>query len=65
MIDGGVRGADVIADTRVECWSLNREVLAELESSHPSLKLGMLRNALRVVSGIAARLTRDVLALEG
>jgi hypothetical protein len=29
------------------------------------LKLQLLRNALRVVSGIAARLTGEVLALEG
>ena len=65
MIDGGVRGADVTADSRVECWSLTRDALEELERSHPALKLRLLRNALRVVSGIAARLTGDLLALEG
>jgi len=64
MIDGGVRGADVVAETRVECWSLSRAVFEELENSHPALKIGLLRNALRVVSGIAGRLTGEVLALE-
>jgi glutaminase len=64
MIDGGVRGADVVAETRVECWSLSRSVFEELENSHPALKIGLLRNALRVVSGIAGRLTGEVLALE-
>lgn len=64
MIDGGVRGADVLADTRVECWSLGREAFEKLERTHPALKIGLLRNALRVVSGIAGRLTGEVLALE-
>lgn len=64
MIDGGVRGADVVAETRVECCSLSRAVFEELENSHPALKIGLLRNALRVVSGIAGRLTGEVLALE-
>jgi len=64
MIDGGVRGADVVADTRVECWSLSRAVFEDLGRSHPALKIGLLRNALRVVSGIAGRLTGEVLALE-
>jgi glutaminase len=64
MIDGGVRGADVVAETRVECWFLSRAVFEELENSHPALKIGLLRNALRVVSGIAGRLTGEVLALE-
>jgi hypothetical protein len=39
-------------------------VFEELENSHPALKIGLLRNALRVVSGIAGRLTGEVLALE-
>jgi glutaminase len=64
MIDGGVRGADVVAETRVECWSLSRAAFEELENSCPALKIGLLRNALRVVSGIAGRLTGEVLALE-
>jgi glutaminase len=64
MVDGGVRGADVLAETRVECWSLSREVFEKLESTHLALKIGLLRNALRVVSGIAGRLTGELLALE-
>lgn len=65
LFDGGVRGADVLAETPAVCWSLDREALEELGTSHPALKLLLLRNALRVVSGIAARLTGEVLALEG
>jgi glutaminase len=65
LFDGGVRGADVVAETPSECWSLGREELERLGSSSPALKLQLLRNALRVVSGIAARLTGEVLALEG
>lgn len=65
MIDGGVRGADVFAETRVECFSLSRAAFEELGNSRPTLKIGLLRNALRVVSGIAGRLTGEVLALEG
>jgi len=64
MIDGAVRGADVLAETPVECWSLSRAAFEALENSHPTLKIGLLRNALRVVSGIAGRLTREVLALD-
>jgi glutaminase len=64
MIDGGVRGADIVAETRVECRSLSRAAFEELENSYPALKIGLLRNALRVVSGIAGRLTGEVLALE-
>ena len=64
MIDGAVRGADVLAESPVECWSLSRAVFENLENSHPTLKIGLLRNALRVVSGIAGRLTGEVLALD-
>ncbi len=65
LFDGGVRGADVVAETPAECWSLGREELEMLGNSQPALKLQLLGNALRVVSGIAARLTGEVLALEG
>lgn len=64
MIDDGVRSADGLAETRVECFSLSRAAFEELGNSHPALKTGLLRNALRVVSGIAGRLTGEVLAVE-
>lgn len=64
MIHGAVRGADVLAETPVECWSLSGAAFEDLENTHPTLKIGLLRNALRVVSGIAGRLTGEVLALD-
>lgn len=64
LIEGGVRGADVLAETRIVCSSLRREAFEQLEQSRPTLKIGLLRNALRVQSRISGRLTGEVLALE-
>jgi glutaminase len=64
LLAGGTRSADVLADTRVECWSLDSHALAALDATRPALKIALLRNALRAVSEIAQRLTGEVIALE-
>jgi glutaminase len=65
LIDVGVRSADVRADSIVECCTLGRAALAELETRQPALMIRLLRNALRLSHDTAARLTAEVAALEG
>jgi glutaminase len=65
LIDVGVRSADVRADSIVECCTLSRSAIAELEARQPALMVRLLRNALRLSHDTAARLTAEVAALEG
>jgi len=64
IVDGGVRSADVRADTPVECWTLTKKAFECLEKTHAQLKIGLLQNLLRTTAQIAGRLTREVMALE-
>ena len=65
LIAGGVRSADVRADTTVECCTLDATAFARLEQSHPSLMIALMRNLMRSMTETTARLTTEVAALEG
>ena len=65
LIAGGVRSADVRADTPVECYVLAAEGFARLEQTRPSLMIRLLHNLLQSASHTTMRLTREVAALEG
>jgi glutaminase len=65
LIAGGVRSADVRADTAVVCYALSTERFAALECDRPTLMIRLLMNLLRSSAEISARLTAEVAALEG
>ena len=65
LVAGGVRSADVRADTEVECCRLSAEAFANLEHERPSLMIRLMHNLLLSSTNIAARLTAEVAALEG
>jgi glutaminase len=65
LIAGGVRSADVRADTAVECYALSSQRFAALECERPTLMIRLLINLLRSSAEISARLTAEVAALEG
>jgi CRP-like cAMP-binding protein len=65
LIAGGVRSADVRADTAVECCTLSASAFARLEHDCPSLMIRLMQNLLHSTANIAARLTAEVAALEG
>jgi glutaminase len=65
LIAGGVRSADVRADSAVECCTLGAEAFARLEHERPSLMIRLLHNLLHSTASTAVRLTTEVAALEG
>ncbi len=65
LIAGGVRSADVRADSAVECYALTANAFASLERERPRLMIGLLMNLLRSGNETSARLTAEVAALEG
>lgn len=65
LFAGGVRSADVRADTTVERCTLDAAAFARLEQSHPSLMITLMRNQMRSMTETTARLTTEVAALGG
>ncbi len=65
LIAGGVRSADVRADSPVECYALTTTAFGKLERERPRLMIGLLMNLLRSGTETSARLTAEVAALEG
>ena len=65
MINGGVRSADVIAVTAVECRVLDAAGLKRLGASHPAIEIALLKNMLRSAHEIVNRLSQEVSALAG
>ena len=65
LVAGGVRSADVRADTTALCCTLDAAAFARLEQSHPSLMIALMRNLMRSMTETTARLTTEVAALEG
>jgi glutaminase len=65
MINGGVRSADVIAVTAVECRVLDAAGLKRLGESHPAIEIALLKNMLRSAHEIVNRLSQEVSALAG
>jgi len=65
LIAGGVRSADVRADSAVECCLLAADTFARLELARPSLMIRLMHNLLQSITRTTVRLTREVAALEG
>ena len=65
LIAGGIRSADVRADTVVECCTLGADAFARLEQERPSLVIRLMHNLLHSITDTARRLTIEVAALEG
>jgi glutaminase len=61
---GGLRTADVRADTSVECWTLGRDALARIEHERAPLALCLLHNLLLGTVETVRRLTAEVASLE-
>jgi len=64
LLAGGVRSADVRADTAVECHALSAKAFANLECSRPALMIRLLLNLLRGSTEMSVRLTAEVAAFE-
>lgn len=65
LLAGGVRSADVRADTAVECATLDAGTLERLQVERPALAIVLLRNLLESATRTAVLLTTEVAALEG
>lgn len=65
LIAGGLRLADVRADTPVECCLLAAETFTRLALARRSLMVRLLHNLLQSATRTTRRLTREVAALEG
>jgi glutaminase len=64
LMTGGVRSADVRADTDVECCTLASETFAMLERERPGLIIRLMLNLLQGITATAVQLTGEVAALE-
>lgn len=62
IVDRCARTADVHADTAVECLVLTVRELERLETSHPAIAIGIMRNLLRNVHRTVLRMSREVAA---
>jgi glutaminase len=60
LVEGGLRSADVRADTNVTCWSLSTNDFTRLKAANPALALVLLHNILRSARETILRLTREV-----
>lgn len=65
LLGGGLRSADVRADTAVECATLDTATLERLQVERPALAIALLRNLLKGATRTAVQLTGEVAALEG
>jgi CRP-like cAMP-binding protein len=59
------RTADVEADTDVEAWVLDADAFDQLTAEEPEITAAFLRTMLRIVAGIARRMTDEVALLAG
>lgn len=65
LIAGGMRSANVRADTAVACWVLAAAAFERLKAERPALAITLLHNLLASASDTIRRLTTEVAALEG
>ncbi len=65
LLSGGLRSADVRADTPVETWALDATEFSVLERERPALAICLLRNLLQATTHTAMQLTAEVAALDG
>lgn len=61
---GGLRSADVRADSTVECCVLTVAAFRALEHDRPGLMIGLMHRLLPGPGQTAVRLTSEVTALE-
>jgi CRP-like cAMP-binding protein len=59
------RTADVCADTEVEAWVLHHDAFDRLAAADPATTTVFLATLLRIVAGIARRMTDEVVQLAG
>lgn len=64
MLAGGLRTADVKADSKLSCLVLVRDDFDRMGREEPALQNALLRGLLRVSMGTIDRLTGEVAALE-
>jgi glutaminase len=64
LLSGGVRTADVRADTTVECFVLTVAAFQALEHERPGLMIRLMHRLLLGLGQTAVRLTAEVTALE-
>ena len=64
LLQGGLRTAEVRADTDCDCLVLQTEAFAQLEFDRPALMARLLHNLLKSSAETTARLTTEVAALE-
>ena len=62
IVDRAARTADVHADTAVECLVLTVTELERLETSHPRIAIGIMRNLLRNVHRTVLRMSQEIAA---
>ena len=55
----------MIADTLVEAWVLDSDAFADLGRTDPALQAAVLANLLRIVAGMAKRMTQEIAQLAG
>jgi glutaminase len=65
LLPGGLRSADVRADSEVECLMLGADAYADLARERPGLLIWLLQYLLQGLGQTALRLTAEVAALEG
>ena len=53
------------ADSLVEAWVLDSDSFAELGLTDPGLQAAILANLLRIVAGMAKRMTQEIALLAG
>jgi glutaminase len=63
-VTGGVRTADVRADSAVECYVLSKAAFDALAEINPDARVGLLENMVRSIAALATSLTNEVAALE-
>ena len=62
-IERGVRSADVRADSPVTCYVLSADRFEELGETKPQIKLRLMRNLMRNLGQMVARLNQEIAAL--
>jgi len=62
IVDRCARTADVHADTPVECLVLTTAELERLETTHPAIAIGIMRNLLRTVHRTVLRISGELAA---
>ncbi len=59
---GGVRSADVVANTPLHCKALSQEAFARLSQTHPDISIVILQNLLKTSSQVIGRLNKEMAA---